>query len=172
MWQRPEFRNVPLVMAGQGPLADYYRQRTPGNIRWIGFVRGAEKRRLVAGCRAVVFPCLWTEPMSTVVYEAYEQGRPVLASNLGGLKDVITDGQTGRLLKPGDEGAWVEVLQQFIRNPEMSRAMGERGLRWLNDHVSPAAWNRQFDEIMAKTLPPGAPTESPSDSSPLVVVGR
>jgi len=31
--------------------------------------------------------------------------------------------------------------------------MGARGLHWLNEHVSPAAWNRQFDEIMAKTLP-------------------
>ena len=153
MWERPEFRNVPLVMAGQGPLADFYRSRTSGNIRWIGFVRGAEKRRLVAGCRAVLFPCLWTEPLSTVVYEAYEQGRPVLASNLGGLKDLITDGQTGRLLKPGDTGVWTQVLQQFIRDPEMSRIMGARGLHWLNEHVSPAAWNRQFDEIMAKTLP-------------------
>jgi glycosyltransferase involved in cell wall biosynthesis len=140
-------------MAGQGPLADSYRSRTPGNIRWIGFVRGEEKRRLVAGCRAVVFPCLWAEPLSTVVYEAYEQGRPVLASNLGGLKDLIIDGQTGRLLKPGDTGIWVEVLQQFIRDPEMSRIMGERGLHWLNEHVSPAAWNRQFDVIMGKTLP-------------------
>jgi ADP-heptose:LPS heptosyltransferase/glycosyltransferase involved in cell wall biosynthesis len=152
LWQRPEFQGVPLVMAGQGPLADYYRHRTPPNIRWIGFVRGAEKRRLVAGCRAVLFPCLWTEPLSTVVYEAYEQGRPVLASNLGGLKDLISDGQTGRLLKPGDTETWSKVLQQFIRDPEMSRAMGERGLRWLNEHISPAAWNQQFDEIISKTL--------------------
>jgi glycosyltransferase involved in cell wall biosynthesis len=90
--------------------------------------------------------------LSTVVYEAYEQGRPVLASNLGGLKDLISDGQTGRLLKPGDSETWSNVLQQFIRDPEMSRAMGERGLHWLNEHISPAAWNQQFDEIISKTL--------------------
>jgi glycosyltransferase involved in cell wall biosynthesis len=152
LWERPEFKNVPLVMAGQGPLAEYYVSRTPPNIRWIGFVHGVEKRKLVASCRAVLFPCLWTEPFSTVVYEAYEQGRPVPASNLGGLKDLISDGQTGRLLKPGEAKTWSEVLQQFIRDPEMSRPMGERGLHWLNEHISPAAWNQQFDEIISKTL--------------------
>ncbi len=153
LWERPEFRNVPLVMAGQGPLADYYQGRTPANIRWAGFVRGEEKRRLVAGCRAVLFPCLWTEPLSTVVYEAYEQGRPVLASDLGGMKELIQDGQTGRLLPPGDAAAWTQAIQNFIRDPELSRRLGENGLHWLNEHVSPAAWNRQFDAIMAKTLP-------------------
>ena len=48
--------------------------------------------------------------------------------------------------------AWSNVLQQFIRDPEMSRVMGGRGLQWLNGHISPAAWNQQFDEIIRKTL--------------------
>lgn len=88
-----------------------------------------------------------------VVYEAYEQGRPVLASDLGGLKDMITDGQTGRLIEPGNQPAWVAALQPFIAQPEMSRQMGERGRQWLNENVSPAAWSRQFDEIIRKALP-------------------
>ena len=40
-------------------------------------------------------------------------------------------------------------------SPEFSRAMGERGLHWLNEHISPAAWNQQFDEIIRKTLKQG-----------------
>ncbi len=147
LWARPEFKDVPLVMAGQGPLADFYRDRTPPNIRWAGFVRGEEKRRLVAGSRAVLFPCLWNEPLTTVVYEAFEQARPVLASDLGGLKDLITDGSTGRLLAPGNPAAWSEVLQQFIREPEAGRAMGKRGLEWLNANVSPRVWGEQFNAI-------------------------
>jgi len=152
LWQRPELKDILLVMAGVGPVADSYRGQRPPNIRWVGFVSGEEKRRLVAGCRAVLFPCLWPEPLGTVVYEAYEQGRPVLASDLGGLKDLVMDHQTGRLLAPGSEAVWIEAIQQLVRNPQMSRAMGERGLRWLNEHVSPAEWNRQFDEILYKVI--------------------
>ena len=152
LWQRPELRDVPLVMAGQGPLADFYRNRTPPNVRWAGFVRGKEKHRLVAGCRAVLFPSLWLEPFGLVAYEAYEQGRPLLASNIGGLKDLIVDGTTGYLLGPGNEAAWTEAILRFVRDPELGRTMGAQGLRWLNDHVSPAAWNRKFDEIVGKVI--------------------
>jgi hypothetical protein len=45
-----------------------------------------------------------------------------------------------------------KCFNKFIRDPEMSHAMGERGLHWLSQHISPAAWNQQFDEIIAKTL--------------------
>jgi glycosyltransferase involved in cell wall biosynthesis len=152
LWSRPEFRNATLVMAGQGPLADRYRGQTPPNIRWTGHVRGEEKRRLIAGCRAVLFPCLWSEPLGLVVYEAFEQARPVIASNLGGLKDLITDGQTGRLLAPGMATAWSEVLQQLIREPETSRTMGEQGLKWLHQNVSPQAWIEQFNRIAFQIL--------------------
>jgi hypothetical protein len=69
------------------------------------------------------------------------------------LKDLIADGQTGRLLQPGDAAVWIEAIQQLTRQPEMSRAMGERGLHWLNEHVSLAEWNRKFDEIVRKIIP-------------------
>jgi GT2 family glycosyltransferase len=153
LWSRPEFRDVPLVMAGQGPLADFYRHCTSPNIRWVGFVSGEEKRRLVAGCRAVLFPCLWIEPCSTVVFEAFEQSRSVLASNVGGFKDLIIDGKTGCLLEPGNETAWLEAIQRLVREPERSTIMGENGFHWLNEHISSSSWNRKFDEILRKVMP-------------------
>lgn len=82
---------------------------------------GSRERLDLPDCRAVRFPSLWTEPLGMVVYEAYEQGRPVLASDLGGLKAVITDGQTGRLIEAGNQPAWVVAFQPFIAQPEMSR---------------------------------------------------
>jgi ADP-heptose:LPS heptosyltransferase/glycosyltransferase involved in cell wall biosynthesis len=152
LWQRPELAGLPLVMAGEGPLADEYRSQTPANIRWVGFVQGAEKRRLLAGCRALLFPCIWAEPLTTVVYEAYEQGKPVLASAMGGLKELVLENQTGRLLEAGNFTAWTQPILELARNPALSRQWGLRGLSWLQGEVSPDAWNRQFDEILARVL--------------------
>jgi glycosyltransferase involved in cell wall biosynthesis len=157
LWQRPELKNLQLVMAGEGELADEYRSKTPPNIRWVGFVQGAEKRRLLAGCRALLFPCLWAEPLTTVVYEAYEQGKPVLGSALGGLKELILDGKTGRLLPPGDAAAWARAILDHAQDPALNRQRGLSGLKWLQDEVSPSAWNRQFDEIIARALPAPVP---------------
>ena len=108
----------------------------------------------MAGCRAVLFPCLWAEPLTTVVYEAYEQGKPVLGSNLGGLKELIIDQLTGRLLEPGNAKLWAEAILQHWRDPELSRRLGAAGLNWLEQEVSPDGWNRQFDEILDKALGP------------------
>jgi ADP-heptose:LPS heptosyltransferase/glycosyltransferase involved in cell wall biosynthesis len=152
LWQRPELAGLPLVMAGEGPLADEYRGQTPPNIRWVGFVQGAEKRRLLAGCRALLFPCIWAEPLTTVVYEAYEQGKPVLASAMGGLKELVLENQTGRLLEAGDFNGWANAVLELARNPDLSRRWGQRGLTWLQDEISPDAWNRQFDEILSRAL--------------------
>ncbi len=152
LWRRPELQNVQLVMAGDGPLAEELRGRAPKNIRWVGFVRGEEKHKLVAGARAILFPCLWSEPLTTVVYEAFEQGRPVIASDIGGLKDLIADGMTGKLLPPADEKIWLATMQQFARDAELSRAMGRRGLEWLNQNVSPSVWGAQFEEILQRVL--------------------
>jgi glycosyltransferase involved in cell wall biosynthesis len=95
-----------------------------------------------------LFPCLWQEPLTTVVYEAFEQARPVVASNLGGMKDSIIDGQTGRLLEPGALKDWSHTLQQLLRAPETSRTMGRQGLNWLNQNVSPQVWAEQFNKIV------------------------
>ena len=150
LWRRPEFRGLQLLLAGEGALADKYRGKTPSNIRWLGYIHGDEKRRLLAGCRALLFPCLWVEPLSTVVYEAYEQGKPVLASARGGLKEVVLDGQTGRLLEPGNQELWARTILEFSRNVALSREMGLRGRQWLQREVSPASWNQQFDQILAR----------------------
>jgi glycosyltransferase involved in cell wall biosynthesis len=157
VWRDPALRAVELVMAGEGPLRDELSQTTPPNVRWVGFVQGEEKSRLVAGCRAVLFPCLWSEPLSTVAYEAYERGRSILSSALGGMKELVIDGETGRLLPPGNAAAWREAILEFSRDAELTCRLGAKGRRWLEENVSPAAWNRQLDRILAAALGFGAP---------------
>ncbi|MBI5388419.1 MAG: glycosyltransferase family 4 protein [Verrucomicrobia bacterium] len=150
LWRDPALRHTTLVMAGQGPLADELRGHTPPNVRWVGHVEGAAKRELVAGCRAVLFPCLWEEPLSTVAYEAYEFGKPVLASKLGGMKEIVLEGRTGRLLEPGQAAVWRDAVMQL--DADSARRLGLAGRQWLEENASPAVWNRQFRAVVAKAL--------------------
>jgi glycosyltransferase involved in cell wall biosynthesis len=151
LWKDPAFKDKTLVMAGQGPLAEKLRGRTPPNIRWVGQVDGEPKRELIAGCRALIFPCLWDEPLGIVVYEAYEMGKPTLSSKLGGLKEIVVEGRTGYLLEPGDASAWKQSILQL--DAAEARRMGQAGLEWLKENASPEAWNRQFAAIARQALP-------------------
>lgn len=148
LWNQPALRDIPLVMAGQGPLEKELRSHSPPNVRWVGHVEGETKRQLVAGCRAIVFPCVWPEPLSTVAYEGYELGKPILASDLGGMKEIILEQQTGRLLPPADLAAWQSAITGL--DAVKARQWGLRGRQWLEENVSPAAWNRRFDGVVGR----------------------
>lgn len=152
LWTHPSLRDIPLVMAGEGPLYDQLRQATPQSVRWVGYVEGEAKRRLIAGARAILFPSLWPEPLSTVAYEAYEMGKPVVSSSAGGMKELVLDGQTGRLLEPGDTAAWRDAIVLLARDPATARSWGRAGWQWLRNHVSVSSWNAQFNAILAQAF--------------------
>jgi glycosyltransferase involved in cell wall biosynthesis len=151
LFQHSSLKSVPLVMAGDGPLYHELKERFQ-RACWVGHVQGEEKQRLIAGCRAVVFPSLWPEPLSTVAYEAYESGKPILSSSVGGMKELVRERETGRLLPPGDSEMWLGAVMELVRNPDLAHQWGAIGRQWLEKNVSPATWNRQFSAILEKVL--------------------
>lgn len=147
LWRDPALREVQLIMAGDGPLASELRAQSSPNVRWVGHVEGEVKQKLKAGCRAILFPSIWPEPLSTVAYEAYEANKPMLASNQGGMPEVVRQGQTGFLLPPGDGAAWRTQILQLAQDSALSARLGVQGRRWLDAEVSPARWVERFDSI-------------------------
>lgn len=153
LWSAGELRDVPLIMAGEGPLLEDLRGRATPNVRFVGFLRGEEKRRLLAASRAVIVASIWEEPLGLVVYEAYEHCKPVVSNPAGALSELIFDRETGRLIPLTNRSAWVEAILEIYRDLEWSRSMGINGRRWLERNASEAVWHQRFDEILAKVLP-------------------
>lgn len=67
----------------------------------------------------VVVPSIWWENAPLVILEAQAAGRPVIASSLGGMAELVKDGETGLLVPPGDAGALAEVLRSAAREPAL-----------------------------------------------------
>ncbi len=151
LWRDPRLREFNLVMAGDGPLAAELRPQSPPNVQWVGHVEGHVKQQLKAGCRAILFPSVWPEPLSTVAYEAYEMKKPIVASNLGGMPEIVHHDKTGLLLKPADSEAWMAAILSLGRDRGLSSRLGTRGREWLDREVSPARWVEQFNEIARRT---------------------
>lgn len=147
LWKDPALREVKLVMAGDGPLAEELRRQSPPNVKWVGHVEGDVKQKLKAGCRAILFPSNWPEPLSTVAYEAYEMNKPIVASNLGGMPEIVRDGETGLLLPPERAEVWRETVLRLHRDPAEGARLGQQGRVWLDREVSPARWVAQFNHI-------------------------
>jgi glycosyltransferase involved in cell wall biosynthesis len=109
-------RGLPLVVAGDGPLRD----RVPGAL---GFVPHDELLRLYERAAVVACPS-HREGFGVVCAEAMAYGRPVVASSVGGLRDLVVDGETGLLVPPRDPDALRGALQRLLGDRELRARLG------------------------------------------------
>jgi len=118
---------LPLVVVGDGPL----RERVP---QARGMVPRAELERLLAGAAVVAVPSR-REGFGLVAAEAMAYGKPVVASAVGGLLDLVVDGGTGLLVPPGHVPALRAALERLLADAELRRRLGaaarERARRLL-----------------------------------------
>lgn len=109
-------RGLPLVVVGDGPLRD----RVPGAL---GFVDHRELGAHYARAAVVACPSL-REGYGMACLEAMAYGKPVVASAVGGLRDLVVDGETGLLVPPGDPAALRAALERLLGDPELRRRLG------------------------------------------------
>lgn len=117
-----------LKIVGTGPqreeLETLIRDLTPGNVELCGFLRGAELNSAYRNCLATILPCNWLETFGLTVVESFAFGKPVIASDLGALQELIDDGETGLLVPPADEQALVTAMRRLAATPARTHAMG------------------------------------------------
>jgi glycosyltransferase involved in cell wall biosynthesis len=142
-----------LVIAGTGPEEGKVITTAAQceRVEFAGFVSGEAKNRLLRGCRAVIAPSIWWEPLGLIVYEAYDYGKPVIAARSGGLVETVREGDGGYLHEPGNCESLVEAVMKLEKlDPDERIAMGRTGRNWLVEHASPEAWKASFMKIIEK----------------------
>jgi glycosyltransferase involved in cell wall biosynthesis len=118
-----------LDILGEGELSDVCREasRQPAEsvkIRTLGTVAyGAEFRRKIQGYHAMVVPNI-TDEQPRIVYDAFSQAVPVLASDTDGLRACVIDEKTGKLIKANDSLALAHLLQWAANNLSKLESMG------------------------------------------------
>lgn len=128
-----------LMIVGDGPLRPPLEARVhniglAGSVEFMGFRSDAPA--LMADMDIVAVPSIF-EPFGIVTVEAMVQGRPVVASAVGGLTETVVDGVTGLLVPAGDPGRLAVALAELVRSPEMRARMGEAARARALDQFSP-----------------------------------
>jgi glycosyltransferase involved in cell wall biosynthesis len=114
-------------------------------IHWINAMLPVEEVVQIYSHAAVfVCPSIY-EPFGIINLEAMACGTPVVASRVGGIPEVVLDGETGWLVEPGDSGALARALRTALADPQRARRMGEAGRRRVEAHFS-------WDRIAALTM--------------------
>ena len=121
---------APLVLILSGP-GDPARTFPPG----VTVVRNLPHAQVMAGwkhCAVGAAPSVWPEPFGQVIVEAMACGKPVVASAIGGIPDIILDGISGLLVKPNDADALREALRTLLLDPNKRAQMGKIGQERAN----------------------------------------
>jgi len=116
-----EFPAAKLVLAGKGPLAGELRTQATAlgiaeNVYFAGFISDDDRDRFFSVASCAVFPSLY-EPFGIVALEAMKYGCPVVASDVGGLGEVVTHDETGTLIFSDDPESTAWGILHVLRDP-------------------------------------------------------
>lgn len=145
----PELR---LSVAGGGPEQAGWQARLGSRVRWLGHLEPEELRAEYARASACVVPSTGLETFGRTVIEAYACGRPVVASATGGLPELVQDGVTGLLARPGDAGDLAAKLSQLLEDPARTAAMGEAGKRLVQERYLAGPSLAQLEEAYRQAV--------------------
>ncbi|MFD0439002.1 glycosyltransferase [Streptomyces chartreusis] len=131
---------VPLVIAGTGPLEQEVTAWAAGrdDVRYVGLYDTAECRKAIARSVAVVAPSTWLEAFGLVVVEAMAAGVPVVAAGHGAFVELVEDGVTGLLHRPGEHESLASCIRRTAAGPDRNREMGRAARRRYELGFSPA----------------------------------
>lgn len=137
-----------LVLAGSGPEEPRLRRLAEAfgaDVSFAGHLGKPELQRLIGEALALVLPSEWYENAPVSILEAYALGRPVIGARIGGIPELVADGETGLLVEPGNAAALAEALAALATLPPTARAaMGAAGCDWASREFSPDRYRERI----------------------------
>jgi glycosyltransferase involved in cell wall biosynthesis len=148
----PRVPEAMLHLVGRGTLTDVVERLVadlPERTRWTPALETAEVARALDDAWVLVLPSR-SEGLGRVVVEAFCRGRPVLATRVGGIPDLVEDGVNGMLVTPGDVAALADALVRLLTDRSLAERLGDGARRsarpWLQTPEQYAARVRTLVE--------------------------
>lgn len=146
--------DVRFVIVGSGPekdnLLDFAKEIELIEIEFKGYIMNDQLPDELRECFCLVLPS-FSEGFPKVVLEAQAAARPVIASNVGGIPQIIKDGENGFLFSPYNLDELVEKIEAILEDPDMAKRMGVAGRKNAEKFSGEEArriWLRELSHIV------------------------
>lgn len=160
-----EYPNTVFRIAGQNDIVDpvigcsfkeycikkYGEEKWIKNIEFLGTISNDEKESELENCDIFVSPSLY-ESFGLIFVEAMRHSKPTVGCSVGGMKEVVADGETGLLVPPDDTQKLADALIRLIGNKDLRTRMGERGYTRYKDMFSGEASAKASVEYYKKVI--------------------
>lgn len=154
-----QLTDIEFKAAGSCDSMPELSNSAPGNFELCGHVGRDKISSFFDHARMSVVCSIWYEGFPGSVIEAMMHGKPVIASRIGGIPEIIDDGVTGLLFEPGNADDLAEKVRYLWERPKLCRQMGQAGREKVMREYSP---ERYYERLMAVykraiELGPGGP---------------
>lgn len=145
------YPEVKLVIAGRGPMEEHLQNRAKElgighKVYFAGYIDDRTRNQLYHFASAAVFPSLY-EPFGIVALESMAAGTPVVASDTGGLAEIITHGVDGMLAVTGSSGSLVHNITAVLGNTALNEKLRHNGHRLVEEVYDWANIARRTAEV-------------------------
>jgi glycosyltransferase involved in cell wall biosynthesis len=146
--------NVKFVLVGDGPLRPRYEEvaqelNLNNNVYFLG--KRADVPTIISNLDVSVLSST-NEGFSNVILESLAAGKPVVATNVGGSGEMVTDGVTGYLVPPADSQSMANAIINLLRNPDKAMAMGSAGRDVVQEKFTVQAMVKKYEELYFSLL--------------------
>lgn len=146
-----ELPEINLQIVGAGPqkeqIKQYISDHKLNNVKLLGYKKGQELFDLIRNSRFIVVPSGWYENNPLTILEAFAMAKPVIGSDLGGISELVTNGQTGLLFKPDNLLALKNTIKNNYNNLELIEKMGQNARLFAEKKCSPQVHLEQILQI-------------------------
>lgn len=160
-----KLKDLPIVLKITGTLDNssecneimefIHEHGLENKIDFVGFQNGESLQRLIDGALCVVNPSIWYENMPNTVLEAYAHGKPVVASRLGSLMEIVEDEYTGLLFEVKNVDDLAQQIRRLIKNPSLVFKLGKNARAQCEKKYNPKVQCQKVLQILSNSYESG-----------------
>jgi len=148
--------DVELKVVGDGPIRRvcerFIKENNIKNVSFEGYKSGDELKNLYRNAIFVVFPSEWYENAPMSVLESFAYGKPVVGANIGGVPEMVKNGETGLLFTPGDHRELREKIIYLLKQPSFVNKLGQKARRVVEQKYNAERHYENLIRVYTKVL--------------------
>jgi glycosyltransferase involved in cell wall biosynthesis len=148
--------DVRLKIVGDGPIRkdceEFVSENSIKNVEFLGYKTGNELKEIIRNCNFLIIPSEWYENAPMTIIEAFAYGKPMIGANIGGIPEMISDGETGLLFQSGDYNELREKIIYLLNNPSLITKMGKMAREKAESEYSEEIHYQRLIEVYKKVL--------------------
>ena len=150
------YRDIELHIVGKGPdeekLKQYSQENELDNVKFLGFKNREEIKEEYQNCIATILPCNWFENFPTTNMESFINGKPVIASNIGGIPEQIEHNKTGLLFEPANVEQLKKCILQYWNNKDLVIEHGKNAYEKAKTQYTEERYYRELIQVYEEII--------------------